>query len=101
MTRHTYPGSAMLGDYLRAAAGLVPTAAILVFAPLGAVGAAVVGGLVALFAVFGLRTALRHGTRVEMTETGLSASGPLGVTIRWAELDRMQARLLFDPTRPP
>lgn len=97
MTRHAYPGSAMIGDYLRAAAGLAPTAAILAFAPLGAVGAAILGGLAALFAVFGLRTALRHRTRIEMTETGLSASGPLGVTIRWAELDRI--KLAYYSTR--
>ncbi|MGH7113118.1 MAG: hypothetical protein ACREE9_01320 [Stellaceae bacterium] len=97
MTRHAYPGSAMLGDYLRAAAGLAPTAAVLAFAPLGAVGAAILGGLAALFAVFGLRTALRHLTRVEVSEAGLSASGPLGATIRWAELDRV--KLAYYSTR--
>ena len=37
MTRHAYPTSAMIGDYLRAAAGFVPTAAILAIAPVGAV----------------------------------------------------------------
>jgi hypothetical protein len=97
MTRHAYPASAMLGDYLRAAAGLVPTAAILAIAPLGAVAAAILGGLAALFSVFGVRTALRHRTRIEVTETGISASGPLGAAIRWAELDRI--KLAYYSTR--
>jgi hypothetical protein len=97
MTCHAYPSSAMAGDYLRAAAGLVPTAAILAIAPVGAIAAGILGGLAALFSVFGIRTALRHRTRVEMTEAGLSASGPLGATIRWAELDRM--KLAYYSTR--
>lgn len=90
MTRHVYPSSAMLGDYLRAAAGIVPIAAIFATAPLGGVGAVIFGGLGALFSVFGIRTALRHATRVEMTETGLRAVGPLGASIPWAALDRIK-----------
>jgi hypothetical protein len=97
MTRHAYPGSAMLGDYLRAAAGLVPAAAVLLIAPVGTVAAAILGGLGALFSIFGIRTALRHGTRVEATEIGLCASGPLGATIRWADLD--QIKLAYYSTR--
>lgn len=97
MTTHAYPSSAMLGDYLRAAAGLVPTAVILAFAPLGAAGASIVGGLALLFAVFGLRTALRHCTRFEISETGLAALGPFAAAIRWTELDRI--RLAYYSTR--
>lgn len=97
MIRHAYPASAMLGDYLRAAAGLVPTVAILAIASLGAVAAGILGGLAALFSVFGLRTALRHRTFVEVTEAGISASGPLGASIRWTELDRI--KLAYYSTR--
>ena len=97
MSQHAYPGSAMLGDYLRTAAGLVPTAAILALAPLGAIGAAVLGALAALFSVFGVRTALRHSSRVETTDIAIAASGPLGATIRWSELDRV--RLAYYSTR--
>ena len=97
MTRHAYPSSAMIGDYLRAAAGFVPTAALLAIAPVGAVSAAILGSLAALFSLFGIRTALRHGTRVEMTETGLSASGLLGASIRWDELDGL--KLAYYSTR--
>jgi len=87
----------MVGDYRRAAAGFVPTAAILLAAPLGAVGGVVLGGFAALFLLFGIRTALRHRTQVEMTDIGLSASGPLGATIRWDDLDSI--KLAYYSTR--
>jgi len=47
--------------------------------------------------LFGIRTALRHHTQVEMTEIGLSASGPLGATIRWDDLDSI--KLAYYSTR--
>jgi hypothetical protein len=89
MTRHVYPTSAMLGDYVRAAAGLVPSAAILATEPVGAVGLTVLGGFAALFTVFGIRTALRHGSHIEMTEAALQSSGLFGASISWSQLDRM------------
>ena len=89
MTCYAYPTSAMYGDYLRAAAGFVPTAAILATMPVGTVAATVLSGFGALFAVFGVRTILRHGTRFDMTESALRASGLRRTSIAWAELDRM------------
>ena len=59
MTLYCYPTSAMLGDYFRAAAGLVPTAAILAITPFGVTATVLLGGFASLFAVFGIRTALR------------------------------------------
>jgi len=89
-TWHAYPAAAMAGDYLRAAAGLVPSGLLLVTLPVGATAAVVLGGFAAIFAVFGLRTALRHGTSLEMTGTELRARGPWHSTIEWAKLDRMR-----------
>jgi hypothetical protein len=89
-SRHVYPTSAMIGDYLRAAAGLVPTGAVFATAPMGMVGATVLGGFAAIFAIFGLRTVLRHGTRLEMTDSELRAHGVSHQTIAWADLDRMK-----------
>ncbi len=89
MTVYAYPTSAMCGDYLRAAAGFVPTAAILATMPVGMVAATVLSGFVALFVVFGARTILRHGTRFEMTGSALRASGLRCTSIPWGELDRM------------
>jgi hypothetical protein len=79
----------MCGDYVRAAAGFVPTAAILATMPMGMVAAAVLSGFATLFAVFGVRTILRHGTRFEMTESALRASGLHRTSIAWGALDRM------------
>jgi len=89
-TRHAYPASAMVGDYLRAAAGLVPVGILFATLPVGAVAAGVLGSFAAIFGAFGLRTALRHGTSVEMTDTELRAQGAWNRTIAWAELDRMK-----------
>jgi hypothetical protein len=97
MTRYYYPTSAMLGDYLRAASGLVPTAVLLATMPVGPTAAIVLGGFASLFAVFGFRTALRHRTRVEMTETMLIASGLIPASISWSRLDRL--KLAYYSTR--
>ena len=96
-TRHIYPSSAMVGDYLRAAAGLVPTGVLFATVPIGTVAATVLGMFAAIFGVFGLRTVLRHGTSIEMTDDGLRTHGVSNRTIRWAELDRM--KLAYYSTR--
>jgi hypothetical protein len=87
MTRLAYPGSTMVGDYLRAAAGLVPTAAILATTRVSVTAVAILAGVAALFLCFGIRTALRHGTRVELSEAGLRTLGPRARSILWSELD--------------
>jgi hypothetical protein len=97
ITRHVYPATAMVGDYLRAAAGLVPTGVVFATEPVGTVAATVLGSVAAVFGIFGLRTVLRHGTSLEMTDTELSAHGALRSRISWAELDRM--KLTYYSTR--
>jgi hypothetical protein len=87
MTRLAYPGSTMAGDYLRAAAGLVPTAAVLATTRVSVTAAAILAGVAALFLCFGIRTALRHGTRVELSEAVLRTLGPRARSILWSELD--------------
>jgi hypothetical protein len=89
-TRHIYPASAMVGDYLRAAAGLVPTGVLFATVPIGAAAGTVLGVFAGIFGVFGLRTLLRHGTSLEMTDTELRTHGAYRRMIRWAELDRMK-----------
>jgi hypothetical protein len=90
MTRHAYTPSALVGDYVRAAAGLFPTIAVLAIEPVGIVGATMLGGFAALFAVFGIRTALRHRTSIEVTEVALESSSLLQTSIWWSKLDRMK-----------
>jgi len=95
--RFSYPASAMVGDYLRAAAGLGPTLFILATVSLGDVATAVLGGFAVIFGAFAVRTALRHGTGLEMDETGLRATGLRRTVIPWAELDRV--KLAYYSTR--
>src|SRR5207248_10102005 len=97
VSRHAYPASGMLGAYLRPAAGLVPVGVVFAAVPVGAVVAGILGGFAAIFGVFGVRTALRHGTSLEMTERELRARGLWHTIIRWDELDRM--RLAYCSTR--
>jgi hypothetical protein len=97
MTFHAYPTSAMLGDYSRAAAGCVPATALLLTLPVNATAGIALASLALLFALFGIRTMLRHGSRLEMTESALRANGFLRASIVWQELDRM--RLSYYSTR--
>jgi hypothetical protein len=96
-TRYGYPTSAMAGDYLRAAAGLVPTGAILATVSVGSVAAVVLGSFATIFGAFAIRTALRHGTSLEVTELELRATGLRSATIPWDRLDRL--KLAFYSTR--
>jgi len=79
----------MYGDYLRAAVGFIPTTTILAIMPVGLIAATMLGGFATLFAVFGVRTILRHGTRFEMTELALRTSGLRRTSISWGDLDRL------------
>ncbi len=85
-----YPASAMLGDYLRAGAGLVPSAAILATVSINSVTAVVIGGFAAIFGAFAIRTAMRHGTRIEVNEVGVRALGLKRTQIDWVALDRLK-----------
>jgi hypothetical protein len=97
MNRLAYPASVLVADYLRAAAGLVPIFAILLMVPVGIGTAAVLGALAALFLVFGVRTALRHATRIELGAAAVRAAGPFAASIAWSELDSL--KLAYYSTR--
>ena len=103
-SRHLYPASAMIGDYLRAAAGLVPTGAIFATMPVAPVPATLLGGFAIVFGIFGLRTALRHNTSIEMTDTEIRAHGLsqwlIERTIALGRTRPPAAVLFFDPPRP-
>src|SRR5204862_7855338 len=65
--------------------------------PVGAGACGFLGAFGACFGVSGLRSALRHGRGVEMTDPDLRAYGLRHSTIQWAELDHM--RLAYYSTR--
>jgi hypothetical protein len=97
VTAYRYPSGPLLGDYARAAAGLVLTAIpplLLPLSPWVSLPLAVAAGLFVLFAA---RTAQRHGTVIEMDDNGIHARGPLGGSIPWEHLAKV--RLNYYSTR--
>jgi hypothetical protein len=97
VVRYSYSSGAMLGDYLRAAAGLAPVAAIFATVTVDTVPAVILLGVAAIFGAFGVRTALRHGTILEVGDGGVRSVGLRRVAISWAALDRM--KLAYYSTR--
>jgi hypothetical protein len=87
---HGYPASAMIGDYVRAATGLVPAGAIFATTSVAPVAAVLLGGFAAVFGIFGLRTALRHNSRIELSDIGIRSFGLVERRIAWADLDRLK-----------
>ena len=72
MSEHRYPVDTLLGDYVRAGAGLLLAGAPLVLVPLNVYVEGVLGALAALFGCFGGLTALRHLRRIEVGEEGIA-----------------------------
>ena len=82
-----YRRSALLADHVRAGVGVVLPGAPLLFVAPNPATIAVLGGLAGLFALFGVRTALRHAIAVEIDERGLALVGPFGSRIDWRDLN--------------
>ena len=77
---YRYPWRAIAPDYARALAGLGCTGVPAVFMDLPAVVTAVLAFLATIFLLFGLQAALRHGTRVRVSEREICAH-PLGASV--------------------
>ena len=86
---HRYPVQSVAADYLRAAAGMALTLGPLVFFNLVPPMVYILGGLGALFLVFGIRTLLRHLAHVEVSAEGVTMGGPAGSAVLWQNLDAM------------
>ncbi|MFQ5755243.1 MAG: hypothetical protein ACE5H7_04010 [Acidiferrobacterales bacterium] len=83
--KYGYPFERVRGDYARAAIGFAVMAGLVLFAPLPRVLLIVFAALALLFLGFGVQTAWRHRTQLDVTDDGISAT-PSGVRIRWAGL---------------
>jgi hypothetical protein len=89
MSEHRYPPRELIGDYVRAGLGFAATGGPLLFVPASPVMMWLLGGLAALFLAFGARTAFRQVTVVRLDDAGITALGPMGVSIAWNELGRL------------
>ena len=94
---YRYPVQALAAEYARSGIGAALFLSALAWLePTGSVTWVLAAGA-ALFLVYFARTVCRQLTRVEVDETGIRASGPLGTAIRWAELRSL--RLDYYSTR--
>ncbi|MGD1877344.1 MAG: hypothetical protein ACFB13_07570 [Kiloniellaceae bacterium] len=87
-----YPPRALLGDYLRSAAGLIAGGGVLLAVPPTPVVVAIFGSIAALFAVFGLRTAHRHALRIAVSDTAIACRGATTKVIAWDEIVAVKLR---------
>ena len=92
MKQLRYPPRALIGDYLRSAAGLFVGLGVLLSVPPGPVVVTIFGSLAALFAVFGLRTAHRHSLRVAVTEEEIACRGFNTKVMPWAGIEEISLR---------
>jgi hypothetical protein len=97
MSHHRYPARGLVPDYARAGAGFALTGGPLLAVPADPIVAYALAGMAALFLLFGVRTALRHVTVVELSPEGIRSSGPLAAALPWSGLSSV--RLSYYATR--
>ena len=90
MEHYRYPATTVVPDYLRAAFGLAATAGPLLALDLARVIAVLLSGLALLFAWFGVRTALRQLSWIELSATDIALCGPIPRRLPWQQLQRLQ-----------
>ena len=91
-TSHRYGIATLTTDYVRAVTGFALTGGPVLFADLASVMLWLMGGLATLFLAFGLRTALRQASRVELSAEGVRVVGPFGAAINWEDLRGVDVR---------
>jgi uncharacterized membrane protein len=90
MSEHRYPAATIWADYLRAGGGLALTLGPLLLLDLASPLSLLFGGLAVLFVWFGLRTAVRHASFIELSPDAIAQRGPLERRLRWRELSRVK-----------
>lgn len=85
-----YPQQTLVADYMRAATGVVLCGAPLVLLDVNRWLAALLLAGFVLFALFLVRTVLRHRTRYVLGPDTLCADGPTGTLVEWSRLDRLK-----------
>ena len=89
---YRYPPRSLAGDYARAGLGVALTGGPLLLVAPGSAMIWVLAPRAILFVAFGLRTAGRQATQIEMSEEGIRSTGPLGAAIAWERLDVLRLR---------
>lgn len=92
MTVHIYPRNVLVPDYARAGIGFALTAGPLALVSATTAVTSILAGLALVFAAFGLRTAVRQRTTIEIDLDGVRRLGPFPRAIAWRELDGLRLR---------
>lgn len=102
MTRYRYPLKSVIGDYARAAAGLVIAFGLLLTGALPWFVAVIMAALTALFCLFALRTLKRQYLEVTLDDQGIAtlirpggkedSRGHFPRYLAWQELTEMKLR---------
>jgi len=87
---YRYPAGAIAADYMRGLAGILLTGGPLWLMGLSGPLAWALAACMALFLVYFARAVVRHLTRIELSETGITARGPFGGAVPWGELRSMK-----------
>ena len=87
-SRHRYPARAVMLDYLYSGLGMLLTLGPMGLAASAGPAAWVLGGLGVLFAVYGVRTVLRHRTCLRVSEEEIVVEGLLRRHLLWDRLTR-------------
>lgn len=94
---HRYSPASLRADYVRAGVGLALSGGPLVVVASHPVATWILGGLAALFVLFGLRTALRQAVRYHVTDESIARAGvpTLGIgaaRLSWSQLTKVRLR---------
>ncbi len=89
-TEHRYHRGGLVGDGLRAGAGLALCAWPPAVTSVGPVWASILGALALLFALYGLRAVVRSLSRICLDDIGIWSKGPFATAIRWDDLASMK-----------
>lgn len=89
---HGYPAKDLTGDFVRGGAGALLTLGPVLLLDTHWAVTVVLGGVGLLFLAFLLRTWQRRATVIELGPDGIAARGPMGGSIPWRQLDRLDLR---------
>ena len=90
MPAHRYPAAAIAADYARGLGGILLTGGPLWLLGLSGALTWVLAACMMLFLVYFVRAVVRHLTRIELSETGITARGPFGGAVPWDKLRSMK-----------
>ena len=98
MNVHRYPWTALVSDYFRAVVGMALGAMPLFMISGRPVVSGVFAALFVLFAVFGVRTLLKHRTEVAVDDDSIRINLPRPRAVRWADVSAVRLKY-FVPRR--